>query len=251
MGSKLIELRDLRGAFHNHTLASDGNATIEEMRDAAIRLGLTYISINDHSQSASYVNGLTPQQLSEQINRIFLLNQDNKGQQCYLFTGTESDILADGSLDFDFNTLNTLDIVIASIHNRFQNDKNAMTHRLVQAALNPQTCMIGHPTGRSLYTRQSAEFDIEKLLDACETSGCVLEINASTQRFDLNATHAAMAKERGIMLAINADAHSPEGLEDLAYGITIAQQAGLTPDGVLNCLELKDMQNWLLHKKSQ
>ena len=242
---KLLCIDDLQGSFHNHSVASDGKNTIEEMRSAAIELGLTYLGISDHSKSAFYANGMKDDELISQIDYIKNLNQDQFAEKCFLLTGVESDILADGSLDYPDEVLQKLDIVVSSVHSRLKQDFSQMTARLKNAAENPYTTIIGHPTGRLLLGRRASEFDMGILLDACLKSGCAIELNANPHRLDLNEHHLSMAKERGVMIAINADAHSVEGLKDLRYGVMIARRAGLTAENVLNCMSLEGIFSWL------
>lgn len=249
-GAKLIRREDLQGTFHNHTFASDGTASLEDMRLAAIQQGLSYISINDHSKSAYYAHGLSEEDLLRQIHSIHMLNQDALAKKCFLLSGTEADILGDGQLDYPPHILSQLDVVVASVHSRLKQNKEQMTARMVQAALNPQTTIIGHPTGRLLLARQPSDFDIEAFLDACANSGCAVELNSHPQRLDLKAQHVAMAKERGVLICINPDAHTVQGFQDLQYGIYIARKAGLTSYDVLNCRPLADVKKWLQNKQS-
>jgi histidinol phosphatase-like PHP family hydrolase len=242
---KLVTRAHLLGAFHNHTLLSDGSNSIEEMREAAIALGLTYLGISDHSQSAFYANGLKTDELLAQKLKLLELNRDDGGKRCHLFSGVESDILADGSLDYPNDVLAQLDVVVASVHSRLKQNPEQMTARMINAALNPFTTIVGHPTGRLVQGRKPSEYDMDAFLDACQKSGCAVELNANPHRLDLNEVHLAMAKERGIKVAINADAHSTLGLNDLDYGIMVARKAGLTPEDVINCLTLDEIFAWL------
>ncbi|MCA9508704.1 MAG: hypothetical protein KC505_09825 [Myxococcales bacterium] len=246
---KLIELKDLLGAFHNHTTASDGINTLEEMRAQAIELGLSYLSINDHSQSAAYAHGLEPQRLKEQLKKIEVLNQDEQGKKCWLLSGTECDILADGSLDFPDSLLNQLDVVIASIHNRLRQDRETITARMLNAIKNPLTTMIGHPTGRLILDRPPSNFDMKLMLSTAKEYGTILELNANPHRLDLKYEHLMLAKEMGLMTAINPDAHSINGIKDIEYGVLIARKAGLEPKDVLNCYSINDIKTWLKNKK--
>lgn len=248
---RLVKLCDLQGAFHNHTIASDGKNTLEEMRDAAIAKGLGYISINDHSQSAFYASGLKYPDLDQQKDAITLLNNDEKGKICYLFSGTESDILANGDLDFSNEALASLDVVIASVHSRLKQDHDAMTMRLINALKHPSTMILGHPTGRLLLSRQKSEFDLPKILETAHHHGVAMELNANPHRLDLSAENVAMAKEANVLIAINADAHSVRGFDDLEYGVMIAQRAGLRPSDVLNCRPLDAIQAYINYAKKK
>lgn len=238
----LVQLGDLQGALHNHTVASDGTATLHEMRRAAAAFGLAYLGISEHSQAAAYARGLSPAALSAQAKTIAGMNRE--GHACTLLSGVESDILADGALDYSDEQLRELDIVVASVHQRFKQDPAAMTARMVRAALHPLTAIIGHPTGRLLLAREESGVEIGALIEACAEGGTALELNANPHRLDLSATHAAMAKEHGVLVSIGADAHSTEGLRNLEHGVAIARRAGLGPEDVLNTRSLDELRAW-------
>ncbi len=240
---RLVRRRDLRGALHNHTTASDGSHTLLQMRDAAAARSLEYLGISEHSVSAFYAGGLKAEALMEQRRTIAELN--GTGHACTLLSGIESDILREGELDYDDAVLADLDVVVASVHRRFRADRAAMTRRMVAAASHPLTTVIGHPTGRLLLGRAESDFDVEALLDACAAHGCAVELNANPARLDLSATHLAMAKERGVLVSISADAHCIGELDNLSHGIAIARRAGLTVADVLNTRSLVDLQQWL------
>lgn len=242
---KIIELKDLQGTFHNHTLASDGINTLEEMRHKAIELGLSYISINDHSQSAFYAHGQKDQNILEQIAKIDLLNQDSLGKKCHLFSGTESDILADGSLDYGEEILKKLTVIIASIHSRLKQDEDAITLRVLNAIKNPYTTILGHPTGRLILGRKESLLNIGKVIEAAKKFAVVLELNANPHRLDLSVENLRLAKEAQVKISINPDAHSQSGLSDLHFGIMMAQKAHLGPEDVINSLSLTEIKNWL------
>ncbi|MBI2374331.1 MAG: hypothetical protein HYV07_10090 [Deltaproteobacteria bacterium] len=249
---RLVSRSDLRGAIHNHTVASDGIGTLEQMRDAAIARGLTYLAITDHSQTAAYAGGLTPEKLLEQRARIDALNSGAKGSSCWLLRGVESDILATGALDYSSTELSGLDVVVASVHDRAAQGREAMTERLVTAASNPFTDVVGHPTGRLLLgARRPADFDLDRFLDSCARNGTAVELNASPQRLDLEADALARAKERGVMVSIGADAHSPEALDHLELGIYVARRAGLSPEDVLNTRSLEALREWLTGRRKR
>jgi len=247
---ELVRDEDLRGALHNHTTASDGIHSLAEMRAAATRLGLEYLGISDHSQSAGYAGGLEPLRLLGQIDEVAAFNALADGG-CWLFSGVESDILREGDLDYPAAVLAELDVVVASVHVRHRLDARAMTERMVRAARDPWADIIGHPTGRLLLGRAGSEFDVEAMLDACAESGCAVELNANPQRLDLDERACAMAKERGVLVSIAADAHSSGGLAHLAYGVTIARRAGLRSEDVLNCKPLADLEGWLQARKGR
>lgn len=243
---KLIKREDLRGALHNHTSASDGSATLEEMRAAAVARGLSYLGVSDHSKSSFYASGLPEQALLAQGARIEALNAD--GSPCRLLRGVESDILGDGSLDYGDDVLAKLDFVIASVHGRLGQKRDEMTARVVAAASHPATTVVGHPTGRLLLGRPPADFDVDALLDACAKSGCAVELNAHPSRLDLGAEHLRRAKERGVLVSIAADAHAPDGLDDLEYGVFVARRAGLTAEDVVNTRSVDELLAWARDK---
>lgn len=239
---RLIRREDLAGALHNHTTASDGTASLAVMREAAARAGLTYLGISEHSQAAAYARGLDEEELRAQCATLVALNAE--GHACTLVSGIESDILAGGDLDYPDEVLASLEVVIASVHQRFRQNPAAMTARMVHAAAHPRTDVVGHPTGRLLLSRPESGVDMEALLDACAASGCAVELNCNPQRLDLSAVHLGMAKERGVLVSIAADAHAPEELENLEHGITLARRAGLTSDDVLNARPLDALRQW-------
>ncbi|MEZ4250718.1 MAG: helix-hairpin-helix domain-containing protein [Polyangiales bacterium] len=244
---RLIRRSDLRGALHNHTVASDGSATLEAMRAAATERGLEYLGITEHSVSAFYARGLDVERLEEQRRALEAL-EGTPG--CALIAGVESDILEDGSLDYPDEVLATLPVVVASVHRRFGLDRDATTARLVAAAKNPRTTIVGHPTGRLLLSRPANDFDVEALLDACAQSGCAIELNASPHRLDLCAEHLAMAKARGVLVSIGADAHATVELDNLEHGIAVARRAGLGPNDVLNTRSLDELRGWLAERRA-
>jgi DNA polymerase (family 10) len=214
------------------------------MRAAAVALGLSYLGISEHSQSADYARGLTPDRLRAQRDEIAAMNAE--GSPCTLLTGVESDILADGSLDYDGAVLALLEVVIASSHRRFSLDRARSTERMVRAASHPRTDVLGHPTGRLLLARPPLDFDVDAVLDACAKNRCAVELNGSAHRLDFGARELAMAKERGIPVSIAADAHAVGELgEHLGYAISVARRAGLTPDDVLNARPLPALRAWL------
>jgi DNA polymerase (family 10) len=247
---ELVARGDLRGALHNHTLASDGNATLAQMRAAAIAWGLDYLGISEHSQSADYARGLSKERIDAQRAEITAMNAE--GTKCTLLTGIESDILADGALDYPDDVLATLEVVIASSHRRFSLDRARSTARMVRAAANPRTDVLGHPTGRLLLARPPLDFDVDALLDACAANGCAVELNGSAHRLDFGAKELAMAKERGILVSIAADAHAiGEIAEHLDHGLAVARRAGLTPDDVLNTKPLPALRTWLAARRTK
>lgn len=239
---RLIEQSDIRGDVHAHTTASDGTARIEDMARAAKARGYEYLAITDHSQHVKIARGLTPDRLRAQIARIRTL-QDSLG--IALFAGSEVDILADGTLDFDDVLLAELDFVIASAHLHNTQDEAAQTKRLVRALENPHVDMLAHPTGRLLNKRDPYPVDMEAVVDAARRTGSALEINASPERLDLSDIHARLAGERGVPIVINTDAHAPDDFDLMRYGILVARRAWLGAENVLNTRPLADFQAWL------
>ncbi len=230
---RLVERGDLTGTFHCHTDWSDGGATLEEMVAAARGAGLNYLGIADHSRAAAYAGGLSVDRVHAQWGAIDALNQ-KLGDQFRIFKGTECDILADGSLDYPDEVLAGFDYVVASIHSGFGMDRAAMTARIIRAAENPRVTMLGHPTGRLLLARDGYAVDLDAVLSAAARAGTMIEINANPHRLDLDAVHARQARDLGIPIAINPDAHAISGFDDLDYGVGIARKAGLGPDSVFN-----------------
>ncbi len=211
----LIEAGDLQGCFHNHSTWSDGKATLEEMALAARKLGYKYLGIGDHSRSLTIANGLTPERVVEQQHEIDALNAKLKGIR--LFKGTECDILADGSLDFPDDVLDTFDYVVASVHSYFNQTQEEMTRRIIKAISNPRVTMLGHATGRLLLRREAYKVDLDAVLQAAAKYGTMVEINASPHRLDIDWFHCKRAKALGVPLVINPDAHSTE--RNCAYKI--------------------------------
>jgi DNA polymerase (family 10) len=228
----LVESHDIRGVFHCHTTESDGAASLEEMAHAAKNLGLKYLGIGDHSQSLTVANGLTPQRVRRQQAAIDALNDSMKGFR--IFKGTECDILADGSLDFDDELLATFDYVVASVHSHFNQPREEMTARIVRAVRHPAVTMLGHATGRLLLRREAYAVDLEAVLRAAAESGTMIEINAHPQRLDLDWVHCKRAKALGVQLVINPDAHSTSDLAYFPYGVDVARRGWLSKDDVFN-----------------
>ena len=244
---KLVELINLRGTFHNHTTASDGNATLAEMAQAAQDLGLQYLGIADHSKSSFIASGLDEARLRKQIAEIRAMNADFEGFK--LFAGSEVDILKDGSLDFDDDLLAELDYVVASVHNVMNLPEAEMTKRLIKAIENPHVTMLGHVTGRLLCQRPAYAVNIPAVIDAAAATGTIIELNASPWRLDMDWRWWQLAKEKGVKTSINPDAHSTRGLQDLYFGIRSARKGWLTREDVVNCLPLGEIEKVLRAKK--
>jgi DNA polymerase (family 10) len=239
---KLIDIKDIRGTFHVHTLYSDGSNTIEEMAEEARRLGLSYIGIADHSRSAYYARGMNRNEVLRQLEEIDRLNE--RYIDFWIFKGIESDILPDGSLDYEEDILSLFDFVVASVHSNFKMDKDKMTERLVNALKNKYTTMLGHPTGRILLARNEYELDIYKVIDAAAEYNKIIEINSDPHRLDLDWRFMKYAKDNGVKLSINTDAHDLYGLRNLGYGVGIAKKGWLESQNIINALPLKDMKKY-------
>jgi len=244
----LIEWTNLRGTFHNHTTASDGRNSLEEMADAAAELGLEYLGIADHSKSSFQANGLDARRLALQVEQINHLNQSRSDIR--LLSGTECDILKDGSLDFPDDVLAGLDYVVASVHSSFTLGEKEMTKRLIKAMENPHVTMLGHPTGRLLLSRESYAVNLPAVIDAAAATGTIIELNASRYRLELDWRWWPLALEKGVRCAINPDAHSTDGLQDLRLGVHIARKGWLTRRDVINCLPLDELLPILKKKRS-
>ena len=244
---RLVELGDLRGAFHNHTTASDGRNTLAEMAAAADALGWEYLGIADHSKSSFQANGLDEARLLKQVAEIRALNA-SKRFKVHVFAGVECDILADGRLDFDDTVLGQLDYVVASVHNLFAQDEATMTARIVKALEHPCTMMLGHLTGRLLLQPSRHEgyrVNVGKAIDAAIANGVIMEINASPWRLDLDWRHWRKAAERGLLCAINPDAHDTASLGHVRAGVNVARKGGLRREQVLTTWPFAQLDEWM------
>ena len=228
----LVERADIRGDLHAHTTLSDGKATLEEMAEAAGKLGYDYLAITDHSASHGFGNNVTAERLSERIEEIAAYNEAGKGPR--LLAGSEVNIGVDGSLDYEDELLAELDWVIASVHTSFKDDSDYMTARLVTAAENPLVDCLGHPTGRLLTRREPYPIDIEKVIEAAAANGTAMEINGNPHRRDLSDVHARLAAEAGVGIVLTTDAHDPVHFAFMSYAVATARRGWLGPDQVLN-----------------
>jgi DNA polymerase (family 10) len=240
----LITLDDIQGDLHMHTTYSDGKLSIREMAEAAKERGRTYIVITDHSQSSYQANGLEPERLLKQQDEVRQVNED-MGDDFQVLHGVELDIKSDGSLDYDDELLAKLDFVVASLHISLRQDENKTTQRLLNAIQNPHVDCIGHPTARLVGRRDPVKVDIESVIDAAAEHGTLLEINANPARLDLNAGYARLAIDRGVMLAINTDAHNAGHMDLMAYGVITARRGGVEAKHVINTRSFEAFQNWL------
>lgn len=236
----LISEADFRGQLHCHSTYSDGSASVREMAVAALRRGYAYLAITDHSRSLAVANGVSRDRLLQQLNEIAALNEEFAGRLTIL-TGQEVDILADGSLDCDDDLLARLDVVVGSVHIRHKENEAQMTARVVTALENPHLDILGHPTGRLLGRREPFAVDMEAVIQTAKRTGTVLEINAAPERMDLNDAYARRAKDAGVKLTVNSDAHSTAGLGLLPWGLFMARRAGLSAEDVINTYPLDQL----------
>ncbi|MFK4576965.1 PHP domain-containing protein [Bradyrhizobium ottawaense] len=245
---KLVTDDDLRGILHCHTYASDGTETLETMAKATRQRGFEYFGVADHSKSAHYAGGLSHEQIAQQHREADRLNK-RFGKDFRILKGIESDILADGSLDYDDDVLERFDFVVASIHGRFKLDRKAQTQRLLRAISDPHTTIIGHVTGRQLQRRPGYEIDVERVLRACAKHDVVVEINAHPWRLDLDWRWHRAALEFGCMLSINPDAHSIPELDHMHWGVLMARKGGVPAERVLNAMSLPEITRYFRQKR--
>jgi len=242
---KLVELGDLQGILHVHTEYSDGLSTLRQMAEAVLGRGWSYLGIADHSQAAAYAGGLKPDKIKEQHAEINRLNA--RLAPFKIFKGIEADILGDGRIDYNDEILSSFDFVIASVHSKLKMTKAEATERILKALDNPYVRILGHPTGRLLLAREGYELDIKRVLDKCAEKHIAVELNAHPYRLDLDWRYHALARERGIMIAICPDAHHVDGLDDVNYGIGIARKGGCEARNLLNCLTTQELSKFFSH----
>ena len=216
---ELIELSDIRGDVHMHTVETDGRNTIEEMAEAARERGYEYMAITDHSKNLAFANGLTDERALAHIEKIRAIGKKMKGIR--VLAGIEVDILGDGSLDLSDSVLEQMDIVIASVHSLFNQDRATMTERLLKAISNPNTSLLGHPTGRQLLRRDAYPFDLDAVLKAAAKYRVAMELNSYPERLDLNDVNLRLAKQHGVKIVINTDSHHTSHMEKLHYGVKL------------------------------
>jgi DNA polymerase (family 10) len=245
---RLVAAEDLRGAFHNHTTESDGRNTLAEMTAAAEDLGWDYLGIADHSKSSVQARGLTEGRLRAQLEEIRALNRSGKFKT-HVFAGTECDILPDGQLDFDDGLLGELDYVVVSVHSAFAQDEETMTARIIRAIEHPSATMLGHLSGRLLLRREPYRVNVGKIIDAAIANRVVIELNASPWRLDLDWRYWRLAAERGLMCAINPDAHETEGLTHVRAGINVARKGWLTREQILNTRTRLEVEQWFKQRR--
>ena len=231
---QLVEVGDIKGVVHVHSNYSDGIHSIRELAAACQQLGYEYLVISDHSKTAAYARGLSEERIKEQLKEVDALNQEFQGFK--VLKSIECDILPDGQLDYEDNILELFDLVIASIHSKFNMTESEATGRLIKAMKNPFVTIIGHPTGRLLLAREGYPVSLSELIGEAAKQKIALELNANPHRLDLDWRYLREAKERNVKISINPDAHRVEGISDIQYGVGIARKGCLTRREVLNCM---------------
>jgi len=242
---QLVSQSDLEGDVHMHTVETDGRNTIEEMAEAARTRGYRYMAITDHSKNLAFANGLDDKRAIEHMQRIRAAEHELGGIK--ILAGVEVDILADGSLDLSDSVLEQMDLVIASVHSHFNQSPSEMTDRLLKAIENPNTSLIGHPTGRVLLRRDAYPFDVDTVLKAAAERKVAMELNAYPDRLDLCDRHLRLAKQYGVKIIINTDSHHTSHLANIRYGVLQARRAWLTKDDVLNTLPAAEFAKAMKH----
>lgn len=245
---ELITEKDIKGVVHAHSTYSDGLHSLRDMAVYARSQGFGYLAMTDHSKSAFYANGLQPERVLAQMDEIDALNAELAPFK--IFKGIESDILNDGSLDYEDDILAKFDFIIASIHSNLRMDEAKATQRLITAVENPYTTILGHPTGRLLLSRQGYPIDHQKVIDACAANGVAIEINANPYRLDLDWTWIGYALEKGVWISVNPDAHSREGMHDIHFGVLSARKGGLTAAQCLNALDSEGFGRFCAKKRN-
>ncbi|MFQ5638999.1 MAG: DNA polymerase/3'-5' exonuclease PolX [bacterium] len=245
----LVEISDIRGILHCHSTFSDGANTIEEMALATKEMGYEYFGLCDHSRIVVYARGLSPERVKEQHAAVDELNRKLDGFK--ILKGTECDILNDGSLDYPDDVLAGFDFVVASVHSNLHMSADEAMRRVITAMRNPFVNILGHPTGRLLLGRDGLPLDMHEIIDAAAENHVAIELNASPHRFDIDWRYCQYAKEKGVMISINPDAHSIGGLDDLHYGIGIAQKGWLEKENILNALSLTEIEDLFQQKRAK
>jgi DNA polymerase (family X) len=247
---ELVTDSDLAGILHAHTDRSDGMDTLETMAEATRSRGYQYFGVADHSKSAHYAGGLSVEEIAEQQAEASALNR-KYGSGFHIFKGIESDILADGSLDYPEDVLARFDFIVASVHGQFKMDRAAQTERIIRAVSNPYTTILGHMTGRQLLRRPGYDIDIEKVLAACAEHGVAIEINANPWRLDLDWRWHETALNLGCMMSINPDAHSTREIDLTHWGVEMARKGGVPKQRILNCLSKEKFAEYLEGRRDQ
>ena len=247
---ELVQESDLRGVLHVHSTWSDGQNTIREMAEACIAHGFMYLGITDHSKAAAYAGGLSEDSLRRQQEEIDRLNEEYAGR-LRILKGTECDILKDGALDYTDEVLASLDFVVASIHSNFNLSPEEQTRRMLRAISNPYVNIIGHPTGRILLGRAGYSLDMEAVVDAAAAQGVSIEINASPLRLDLDWRLVRRARDKGMKIPIDPDAHTLDGLDDMRYGIGIARKGWLSARDVVNTMKTEALLKFFKEQRAK
>ena len=245
---KVVDVSMLKGVLHVHTTYSDGLHTLKEMAEYAREEGFKYIGITDHSQAAFYANGLKPDRVREQWAEIDDLNTVLSPFRIY--KGIECDILNDGSLDYDDDLLAQFDFVIASVHSNLRMDEAKATERILRAVANPHVSILGHPTGRLLLARPGYPIDHRAVINACAKNNVAIELNANPNRLDIDPIWISYAIAKGVKIAINPDAHSREGIQDLRFGVYAARRGALTYGACVNTMHRDEFERWIKRRKS-
>ena len=241
---ELLEYSDLKGCFHNHTTASDGRNTLDEMTAEADARGWEYLGIADHSKSSFQANGLDEERLAKQVEAIRDLNESGKFR-CHVFAGSEVDVLSGGKLDFEDSVLDSLDYVVASVHNGLTQDEETMTTRIITALEHPKVTMFGHLSARLLLRREPSRMNFAKIIDAAIANGKILELNANPMRLDMDWRHWRRAAEKGLLCCINPDAHATHHFDYQLAGVNVARKGWLTTNNILNSRTLSEVKEYL------
>jgi len=243
---ELLEFSDLKGCFHNHTTASDGRNTLEEVAEEADRRGWEYLGIADHSKASFQANGLDEGRLLKQVQAIKAINESGK-YRVHLFSGSEVDILSGGRLDFEDADLEPLDYVVASVHSGLTQDEETMTTRIIKALEHPKVTMLGHLSGRLLLRREASTMNIQKIIDAALANGKIIELNANPMRLDMDWRHWRRAAEKGLLCCINPDAHALHHYDYQEAGVLAARKGWLTAKEVFNARTLTEVKDYLFN----
>ena len=244
---KLIEETDIKGVIHCHSKYSDGKTTIKEMAEYCIQQGFEYLCMSDHSQSATYADGLKPDKIYQQHDEIDGLNK--KLSPFKIFKGIESDILYNGDLDYENEVLSSFDFVIASVHSVLRMNEETAMKRLLKAIENPYTTILGHPTGRLLLSREGYPLNHKKIIDACAANKVVIELNANPHRLDIDWSWIQYALEKEVIIAVNPDAHNLQGIHDIKYGVAAARKGMLSASKCLNNMSIQQVENFFSKKR--
>jgi DNA polymerase (family 10) len=246
---KLIKITDIQGTVHAHSTYSDGYHSLEQMAFACMERGFSYLGITDHSQSAGYASGLKPERIINQHEEIDRLNE--KLAPFRIFKGIESDILRDGSLDYEESVLQSFEFIVASIHSQLNMNEGEATHRLIQAIKNPYTTILGHPSGRLLLKREGYPIDYKAVIQSCADYQVAIELNGNPYRMDLDWSWIKFATDLGVKFFITSDAHSKTDLDYHLTAVKVARKGLLLPEQVLNTLSAEELANYFQQKRSK